>query len=322
MQPLPAPDRARATRPGVPAPATALGLLSVTVVLLGVNWPLMKIGLDSVEPVWFAVLRVATAGTVIGGIALLTGRLRLPPRHDWPVVASVGAGGIALNLVLVFTALQFVPAGRSSVLVWTAGLWTVPIAAVALRERMTGRRWAGLIAGIAGIVLLFEPWRFAWSEGDIVVGHGLLIASAVLQAAVIVHTRGHRWETGPTAALPWQMLLGTLLLLGVALVREGAPEIEWSMGFGAIVAYQALLATGFAAWAKQMVTLSLRATTVSLVLMAVPVVGLVSSVIILGETVSGVGIAGVVGIAFGVAVSLLAERAHLSALPPGDRPNR
>ncbi|MCJ7725112.1 MAG: DMT family transporter, partial [Acidimicrobiia bacterium] len=180
MQPRPDLD---APSPGprslAPTPATALILLGATVLLLGVNWPLMKIGLDSTGPLWFAVLRVATAGTVVSGIAILSGHLHLPPRRDWPVVASVGAGGIALNLVLVFTALQFVPAGRSSVLVWTAGLWTVPIAAVVLGERMTGRRWAGLIIGVAGIVLLFEPWSFAWSERDIVVGHGLLIASAV-----------------------------------------------------------------------------------------------------------------------------------------------
>jgi drug/metabolite transporter (DMT)-like permease len=193
---------------------------------------------------------------------------------------------------------------------------------VVLGERMTLRRWMGLIIGIGGIVLLFEPWGFAWSERDIVVGHALLIVSAVLQAVVIVHTRGHRWETGPTVALPWQMLLAAILLLGYALLQEGSPDIEWSPGFTAIVAYQAVLATGFAAWAKQIVTLSLRATTVSLVLMAVPLVGLVSSVIILDERVEAIGYAGVVGIAVGVAVSLLAERAHLSAAPRGDLPAR
>lgn len=314
-------------KPTVPSPPAALLLLGATVLLLGANWPIMKTGLRSVSPVWFAVLRVTAAGVVIGAIATATGRLRPPPRHDWPVVLSVGLGGIALNLVLVFVALQFVPAGRSSVLVWTASLWTVPIAAVTLRESMTPRRWAGLIVGIVGILLLFEPWQFAWSDGDIVLGHALLIGSAVLQAAVIVHTRGHRWRTGPTDALPWQMLVAAPALLVVALVKEGAPDTQWSLGFGAIVAYQALLATGFAAWAKQMVALSLRATTISLGLMAVPLVGLLSSVVALDETVTVVGMLGVLAIGVGVAFSLLAERAELllprhlrQSLPGGRRP--
>ena len=193
-------------------------------------------------------------------------------------------------------------------LVWTAALWTVPIAAVALREHMSVRRWIGLAAGITGIVLLFEPWQFDWSNGEVVFGHALLIASAILQASVIVHTRGHRWESSPTVALPWQLLVATVLLGAFAAIREAAPEIDWSLGFVLIVAYQALLATGFSAWAKQVVVLRLRATTVSLTLMAIPLVGLLSSVVTLGESITWIGIVGVTGIGAGVAVIILAER--------------
>jgi drug/metabolite transporter (DMT)-like permease len=173
---------------------------------------------------------------------------------------------------------------------------------------MSVRRWIGLGAGITGIVLLFEPWQFDWSNGEIVFGHALLIASAILQASVIVHTRGHRWESSPTAALPWQLLVATVLLVGFAVAREAAPEIDWSLGFVLIVAYQALLATGFSAWAKQVVVLRLRATSVSLALMAIPLVGLLSSVVALGESITWIGVLGVAGIGAGVAVSILAER--------------
>jgi drug/metabolite transporter (DMT)-like permease len=296
------------------APASALAVLGATVLALGCNWPIMKTGLESIDPLWFGVLRVCAAGAVIFTVSLAAGRLRPPPRHDWPVVLSVGLGGIGIHLALVFTALQFVPAGRSSVLVWTAGLWAVPIAAVVLKERMTFRRWLGLVAGVVGIVLLFEPWQFVWSDRDVLFGHGLLLAAAVLQASVIVHTRAHRWESGPTDALPWQMVAAAVPLLVLALVREGTPEIRWSIGFGAIVAYQAVLATGFAAWAKQIVVLSLRATTVSLIMMAIPLVGLLSSMVALGETVSAIEGVGVVAIAVGVTFSVLAERADPAAL--------
>lgn len=298
-----------------PSRLTAFLVLAATVLVLGLNWPIMKTGLQSIDPLWFAVLRVSAAGILVFAVTAATGHLRPPPRHDLPVVLSVGGGAIALNLVLVFTALQFVPAGRSSVLVWTAALWTVPIAAIALKEHMTPRRWAGLAAGITGIALVFEPWQFDWSNGEIVLGHVLLIGSAVLQAAVIVHTRWHRWETSPTAALPWQLLVAAIILVVFAVAREAAPEIEWSLGFGLIVAYQALFATGFAAWAKQVVVLSLQATTVSLVLMGIPMVGLLSSLVALGETVSWVGILGVLGIGAGVTISILAERGGARGVP-------
>ena len=296
-------------RAHAPSPAAALVLLGITVLILGINWPIMKTGLDSIGPLWFAFLRVASAGLVISIAAAATGRFRVPPRQDWPLVMSVGLAGTGIHLALLFTALQFVPAGRSSVLVWTAALWVVPIAVIALGERMTPRRWIGLIAGIGGIILLFEPWRFAWSDGDVVLGNGLLLGTAVIQGAVIVHLRAHRWVSGPTTVLPWQMFVAAVPLLVVAMAVEGAPRIDWSPGFAAIVVYQAVFATGFAAWARQIVLLSLRATTVSLIMMSIPLVGLFASVVALDETVSPAAAVGVVAIGLGVALSVLAERA-------------
>jgi drug/metabolite transporter (DMT)-like permease len=290
------------------SPAAALLLLGVTVIVLGINWPIMKTGLESIEPLWFAFVRVVSAGVVVAAVAATTGRLRPLPREDWPVVLSVGVAGTAVHLAILFFALQFVPAGRSSVLVWTAALWTVPIASIALRERMSPRRWVGLTAGIGGIVLLFEPWQFAWSDADVVLGNGLLLFTAVIQAGVIVHTRAHRWVTGPADALPWQMLVAAVPLLLVALVWEGMPEIEWSPRFGAIVAYQAVFATGFSAWSRQVVVLSLRATTVALVFMAIPVVGILASIVALDETLTAAAALGVVAIGIGVTLTILAER--------------
>ncbi|MBI5157499.1 MAG: DMT family transporter [Acidimicrobiia bacterium] len=296
------------------SPARALTMLGITVVILGINWPIMKQGLESIDPLWFAFVRVTAAGMVVTAVAAAMGRLRPPPREDWPVVLSVGLAGTGIHLAILFTALQYVPAGRSSVLVWTAALWTVPIASVALQERMSPRRWVGLIAGIAGIVLLFEPWRFAWSDGDVVLGNGLLLGTAVLQGAVIVHTRAHRWRTGPTDALPWQMLTAAVPLLVAALAIEGPLHIDWSVGFAGIVAYQAVLATGFSAWSRQIVVLSLRATTVSLVMMAIPLVGIVASVVALDENVTFAAAVGVAAIGIGVAMSVLAERVDPIAL--------
>ncbi len=289
-------------------------MLGITVLILGINWPIMKQGLESIEPIWFAFVRVTSAGIVVAAVVLAKGRLRPPPREDWPVVLSVGLAGTGIHLAILFTALQYVPAGRSSVLVWTAALWTVPIASVTLGERMSPRRWLGLIAGIIGIVLLFEPWRFSWSDGDVVLGNGLLLGTAVLQAAVLVHTRAHRWRTGPTDALPWQMLTAAVPLLVVALVVEGPLHIDWSVGFAGIVAYQAVAATGFSAWSRQIVVLSLRATTVSLVMMAIPLVGLIASVVALDETVTAAAAFGVVAIGIGVSMSVLAERVDRVAL--------
>jgi drug/metabolite transporter (DMT)-like permease len=286
---------------------STFALLSAAIFILGVNWPLNKIGLRSVGPLWFGALRVGGAAAAVALLTLVSGRLRLPPREDWPVVLSVGLVRVAGVACLSFIAVQVVPPGRSSVLVWTASLWTVPIAAVVLRERMSALRWIGLTVGIGGIVLLFEPWRFQWSDRDVLVGHGLLLLAAVFNASVAVHMRAHRWRASPLDLMPWQLLAGAALLVVVAAVGEGKPAVDWSVGFGGNLLFQCLLASGFAIWAQQTVLQRLPAISTTLMMMAIPVVGLVSSVVILGESVTGVGLLGVAAIIAGVGASATAE---------------
>ena len=288
-------------------------LLAAVVFAFGINWPIITIGLRSTSPLWLIVFRIGGATAVVFAFNVAAGRLRLPHRGDWPIVLSIGLPRIAAVGGIVFVALQYVPPGRSSVLVWTASLWTVPIAAAVLHERMSPRRWTGLIIGVGGILLLFEPWRFAWSNRDVVLGHGLLLLAALLNAVTSVHLRRHDWHAHPLDVLPWQLLLAALTLLAAALAFEGAPVVAWSWGFGANVFWQAVVASAFAIWGHQTVLRRLEAIAATVPTMAIPVVGLLSSVLILGESVSLVGGVGVVSVLAGVALSLTAEPSTATA---------
>lgn len=284
-------------------------LLVVVVLILGLNWPIMAIGVESIRPVWMGVFRVAGATVVVVTIALMGGRLRLPPRHDLPIVASLAIFRLGAVSLLVFTALQLIPPGRSSVVAWTTPLWTVPIAAVFLGDRMTARKWLGLTLGITGVVVLFEPWGLDWSDPDIAVGHLLLIGAAITNASTSVHIRGHRWSITPLDALPWQLAGATVILLVLGLVVEGPPVIDWTPGLVGIVAYQGMLASGIALWAQIVVLRNIDPVSANLTMMGVPAVGVTSSALLLGERVTPELAAGLVLVTIGVTVNLLGERA-------------
>ena len=85
----------------------------------------------------------------------------------------------------------------------------------------------------------------------------------------------------------------TLFTMGV----EGIPSIDWSPILVFIVVYQGTLATGFAMWAQLTVLRVLPAITTNLALMMVPVIGLVSSIIVVDEvlTVSAAIATGMIG---------------------------
>ena len=290
-------------------------LLATVVLLLGLNWPIMATGLKSITPIWLGVFRVAGAFLVILFISASTGNIKLPPRRDLPIIVSLAVFRLSLVFVLVFTALQLVPAGRASVVVWTTSLWTVPIAAVWLGEKMSGRRWTGLVIGIIGVVLIAEPWGSDWSEPGVAGGHALLVLAAITLAATAVHIRAHRWTITPLQAIPWQLAGAGLILIVTALLVEGPPEIDWTPQLAGIVAYQGMLATGVAFWATIVILRNLAAVSANLTLMAVPVVGVVSSAILLGEEVTTALILGMGMILAGVALNLLSDSSEVAESP-------
>ncbi len=299
-------------------PQAVYPVLAFVVLALGVNWPVMSVALRSLTPIWMAVFRLVAAAATLFVVTSATNRLVRPPRRDYPIVLSVAIVRLALVFTLVFFGLEIVPPGRSSILVWTAALWTVPIAVVFVGEHMTRMRWLGLAIGLGGLVLVFEPTRFDWTDGRVLLGHALLLCAALAQASVSVHVRHHSWGSTPLALLPWQLLVAVLPVLAIALAWEGVPRVDWSVGLVANIAFQGIVVSGFAVWGQLTVLRSHPAISTNLALMAVPVIGLLSSVIALGESLTASVVAGLILVLAGVAVGRTAEAgAGRSAGLPG-----
>ena len=290
------------TRPAI------YGLLALVIFLLGFNWPLMSIALESITPIWMAVFRLAGAFVVVFAIGAVVGNLRRPPRRDLPMIASLAIFRLGAVFLLVFTALQIIPPGRSSVIVWTTSLWTVPIAAVFLGEHITSRKWLGLATGIFGVIVLFQPWTFDWTEPEVAVGHALLLLAAIINAATAVHIRGHHWTITPLGAMPWQLAGAAIPMTAIALILDGTPTIDWTPQLAAIVAYQGALATGTAFWAAIVVLRNLGAVSTNLTLMAVPAVGVLSSALLLDEVITTSLVIGLLLVIVGVTINLLSDR--------------
>jgi drug/metabolite transporter (DMT)-like permease len=115
------------------------------------------------------------------------------------------------------------------------------------------------------------------------------------------------WTGTPLALLPWQFTVALLPLLLVALITEGIPNIEWTGELVAIVIYQGVVASGFAVWGRLTVLRSLPAISTNLAMLAVPMVGLISSVIVVDEELTAGVVVGLALVVAGVAASLIAD---------------
>lgn len=298
-------------RPPLSTPSRAVRraylLLAAVVVLWGINWPVMKIGLAYVDPVWFVVIRMFVGAALFFVWQSLGSGIAVPGRRDLPIILSVGLLQIGLYLVLITVGLSYVPAGRSAVLSYTTPLWVVP-GALLFGEKLTVSRLAGLALGLAGIAVLFEPGEIDWSNRAVLFGNLCLVLAAFAWAIAILHVRFHRWHLSPLALMPWHLLLAGLAVLPLALAVEGRPHIVWTAEFWAVLIYNGPLTTCFCVWATITIGRILPAITTSLVLLAVPVVGLVASTLWLGETLTAGLLFGMALIGAGVGLVSLTDR--------------
>lgn len=294
----------------------ALLVFAALIFVWGVNWPFMKMLLTQFTPLWFAVARMGLGAVTVFAILAARGRIAVPARQDLPVLASISLLQMAGFVGLISLGLHLVPAGRSAILSYTMPLWVAPGAALFLGERFSAMRALGLTLGMSGIALMFNPLDFDWSSDAALLGNGCLLLGAAAWAASILHVRAHRWRGTPLTLAPWQLSVAFVLLIGPAWLVEGPPvwpEPSWAL-LG-IAFYIGPVITAFPFWASMTVARALPALTTSLGLLLTPVVGVLSAVIVLGETVTLPVFAGLVLILAGVAT--LTRPASVAA-PKGD----
>ena len=296
---------------GGPAPhstTAAYGLLAAVVCIWGINWPFMKMGLEWLPAFQFNFLRLGLGALTLFAVLGALRRLRVPPRHDWPMIAVIGTVQIGLYMGLVHWGLQYVPAGRAALLAYTTPIWVVPGAMLFLGERLSGLRALGLLAGLSGLAVLFNPLSFDWSDSQVVKGNAILLCSAMCWAAGIVFVKRHVWHCTALDAVPWQLLIAAAIGLVLVLAADEGRPIEWNSGSILILLYNGSLATALAVWAVISINLALPAVTTSLAMLGVPAGGLFLGVLILGEALTVSLLLGLMLIIGGVAIVAWSDR--------------
>jgi drug/metabolite transporter (DMT)-like permease len=180
-------------------------------------------------------------------------------------------------------------------------LWVTPLAIFWLGEKLSAGKWAGLALGLGGVAVLFNPTAFDFQDSRALLGNGLLLLSAVVGSVVIVHMRHHRGALSQLQLMPWQMLLGGVLLAVIASIVEAERQVVWSGPLVLVLAYNGPVASAFCFWAYITVMRSLPAISTSVGSLGVPVSGVIFSALLLDEPLSASRLSGLALILAGVA---------------------
>ena len=265
-------------------PASGFLLLTALTIFWGGNWPAMKIVLGELG-VW----PFRTICLIGGGLGLLLvarlGRLPLSvPRCDLgPLLICTLFNVVAWHLFSAY-GVSLMAAGRASVIAFTMPLWAALLGHWVLGERITAAKVVGLGLGLAGMAVLIGP--DPRSLGAAPLGALFMLGAALSWAAGTVAVKRVAWRIPTVVLTAWMLLLGAVpVAIGALLVGEGLPVGGLSTEALLAFAYVLVLPMMFCQWAYLSVVRLFPAVIAAIGTLAIPVVGVLSSALVLGETV-------------------------------------
>jgi len=279
----------------------------VLALLWGFNWPAIKISLHELPPFVLRSIGLGSASILLLAVALLLRRRLALGRSS--VVPLIVAGTLNIAGFNIFTALAQLSTttSRAAILTYTMPIWSVALAALILREPIGRDKVIAVIVGAIGIGLLAIP---IFESGKTVgVIFPLLAALAWALGTIVLK----KWplKGDPIATTAYQLMIGAvisftcMLVSGQTVPASVSPEVAAAMAFHIIFATAGAYVLWFTILARN------AASTSALLSFAVPVVGVLSAMLLVGDRPSILDIAGFAAI---LAAAAFAVRSGLK--PP------
>jgi drug/metabolite transporter (DMT)-like permease len=257
-------------------------LLAGLTLAWGFNWTAMKVALTEVPPWTFRTLCLGFGSAVLF-LALRAGGQRLAvPAGQWPRLAMLAFFNITCWNVLIAFGMTMIASGRAAILAYTMPALAIPLSMWILGERLTLRRLVGLALGMAGLGLVLGEASFG--SGSAPTGSLLVLGAAASWALGVVLQKRFpmAMPAGPYSA--WIMLLGGVPIFACALAFDDFGVLG-TVGFWPAlgIVYNVLVAFAWAHWAWIKLATSVSVTVFSLSMLVIPVVGVISGMLFLGE---------------------------------------
>lgn len=258
-----------------------LWALVVLTLMWGVNWPMMKLSLRELTPMYFRALTM-TAGACWLTVFFHARGIRMRPQGaEWRQIAVLALPNMLGWHVLSILGVKELASGRAAIIGFTMPVWTVLIGTLFLGEHLTRRVAFAAAAVVAAIVLLLSHEFGALAGRPL--GVAWMGSAALLWAVGTLMMRRLRHTLPVEALTVWMMVLTAICLWPLAMALEPAPQFHFSGPMWLSLAYGALINYGFAQIIWFGLARHLPPATSAMSLMAIPLIGTLSATLIVGE---------------------------------------
>jgi O-acetylserine/cysteine efflux transporter len=285
--------------------AATIAAALLTAALWGFNFTVIKVGVAGVPPILLACLRFALSAFPA---VLFVKR----PAAPWGLLAAYGLFLGVGQFSLLFTAIKLgAPAGLSSIILQSQALFTAVLAAIFLGERIRLHNLLGML--VAGAGLLVIALSGDGSAGALTVPlAAMVLGAAFFWAAANIAAKRMPKNDG-LGLVVWSSLFSPLPLLGLSLAFEGPDRIAAALtglsvlSVGAL-AYLVLASTIFGYGVWNHLIMRHGAARIAPFSLLVPVFGVSSAALVLGERFTAADAAASVLVLGGVAIHVFGGR--------------
>jgi O-acetylserine/cysteine efflux transporter len=285
-----------------------LALILAVVALWGFSFVPIKVGLEEIPPFAFAALRFFFAAVPL--VFFMP-----PPRMPAALVIVYGLAIGVFQFGLLFLGMRLgMPAGLSSLVIQLQAFFTIGLGIAFLGDRLHGENVVGAIVAGLGVALL-ALHRIGLGADSTLVGLALVVVAAIAWAVgnIVAKHAARRHHADMLDLVVWSSLAPPLPLLAASYAFEGGPAVWHAIAAASALAWGCALflawfATifGFASWARM-----LHRYPTGLVApfaLLIPVSGLASGALFLGESLAPKQMAGVGLVLAGLAVNVYGAR--------------
>ncbi|HEX2530199.1 MAG TPA: EamA family transporter [Burkholderiaceae bacterium] len=277
-----------------------LALLTVTI--WGFNFVVIKIGLQGLPPILFTTLRFIFAALPM---AFFVKRPSVP----WKLLIAYSMFQFALQFTLLFSGMKLgLSPGLASLVIQLQAFFTIGLAVLILGERPLMAQSLGAFVAFCGMVLV----ALHLQAQATLIGFLMVVASGFSWAIANIFTK-QIGKVNPMALVVWGALLASpplalasLLIEGADAWAQAAAHLDWTT-VGAVF-FQSYPNTlfGFGIWSLLM--RRYPAATIAPFALLVPVTGMLSAAMVLGEALQWWKIAAAVLVLCGLGMNQFGQR--------------
>lgn len=277
-----------------------------------------KVVLAEIPPLTINALRFTLAAVVLAAVAVACRSLMLPTRADLGRLALGGVLGTTIYFSMENVGVDLATASDAALLVASYPAMTMALEIVVFRARAAWTRFAGVALAMAGVYFIVGGGGSGSSQ-ERLVGDLILVGAGLVWAAYNFSTKGSGERYPSLTLVFYQTAAGAVACWPLALAESGSWEAMPSTGSWAIIAYLGLFCSVVAFLFYAYGLKGLEAGSAVNLLNLVPVFGVATAFLVLGEPV---GLAQLFGGALVVAGVLLGFRSASQEASPQALPAR